>query len=96
MHPQAYPRSLVNHPGAIHCGLWVAILGGADGGGVGQLEGRVHEGTAPKVEAENCEGSSVEDSDSMVCVDRLVTGRVDSRRGHEDMSLVVTQLQKVV
>jgi hypothetical protein len=40
------------------------ILWGADGGLVGQLEGResavedrLHEDTALKVEAENCEGS---------------------------------------
>ena len=35
------------------------------------MEGRVHEGTALKVEVENCEDSSVEDSGSKVCVDRL-------------------------
>ena len=62
----------------------------------GAMEGRVHEGTALKVEAENCEDSLVEDSDSRVCVDRLgVTVWVDSRRGHEDMTLAVAQSQKV-
>ena len=75
-----------------------------DGGGAEQLEGkegavegRVHEGTALKVEAENCEDSWAEDSDSRVCVDRLgVTVRVDSRRKHEDTTLAVSQLQRVL
>jgi hypothetical protein len=82
----------------------MAILWGVDGGGVEQLEGRegamegrVHEGTALKVEAENCEDSSAEDSDSKVCVDRLgVTVWVDSRMEHEDMTPAVAQSQKVL
>jgi hypothetical protein len=82
----------------------MAILWGVDGGCVEQLEGRegamegrVHEGTALKVEAESCEDSSAEDNDSRVCVDRLgVTAWVDSRRGHEDTTLAVAQLQRVL
>jgi hypothetical protein len=65
------------------------ILRSVDGGGVGQpegREGRVHEGRAMKVEAENCEGSSVEDS--KVCVDKLAE-QVDSHKGHEDTTLGV-------
>jgi hypothetical protein len=82
----------------------MTILWGVDGEGAEQLEGRegamegrVHEGTALKVEAGNCEDSSAEDSDSRVCVDTLgVTVRVDSRRGHEDTTLAVAQSQKVL
>ncbi len=69
------------------------ILRSADGGGAGQpegREGRVHEGRAMKVVAENCEGSSVEDS--KVCVDKLV----DSHRGHEDTTLGVARSQRVL
>jgi hypothetical protein len=81
----------------------MAILWDVDGGGVEQLvgreaamEGKVHEGTALKVEAENCEDSPAEDSDSRVCVDRPgVTVWVDSHRGHENTTLVVAQSQKV-
>jgi hypothetical protein len=82
----------------------MATLWGVDGGGVEQLEeregvmeGRVYEGTALKVEAESCEDSSAEDSDSKVCVDRPgVTAWVDSHRGHEDTTLAVAQLQGVL
>ena len=82
----------------------MAILWGVDGGEVEQLEGRegamegrVHEGTALKVGAENCEDSSAEDSDSKVCVDRLgVTVWVDSRMEHEDTTPAVAQSQGVL
>jgi len=82
----------------------MAIPWSVDGGGVEQLEGRegamegrVHEGTALKVEAKNCEDSSAEDSDSRACVDRLgVTVWGDSRRGHEDTALAVAQSQRVL
>jgi hypothetical protein len=82
----------------------MAILWGVDAGGVKQLEGResamegrVHEGTALTVEAENCEDSSAEDSDSRVCVDRLgVAAWVDSRRGNEDTTLEVAQSLRVL
>lgn len=82
----------------------MAILWGVDGGGVEQLEGRegamegrVHEGTALEVEAENCEDSSAEDIDSRVCVDMPgVTVWVDSRRGHEDTALAVAQSRSVL
>ena len=66
------------------------------GGREGVMEGTAHEGTVLKVEAENCEGRSAEGSDNTVCVDRLgVTAWVDSRRGHEDTTLAVAQLQRV-
>jgi hypothetical protein len=82
----------------------MVTLWGVDGAGVEQLggredamEGRVHEGTALKVEAESCEDSSAEDSDSRVCVDRLgVTAWVDSGRGHEDTTLAVAQSPRVL
>jgi hypothetical protein len=63
----------------------------------GAMEGRVHEGMALKVEAENCEDSSAEGSDSRVCVDRLkVNAWVDSRRGHEDTTPAVAQSHRVL
>lgn len=63
----------------------------------GAMEGRVHEGMAPNVEAENCEDSSAVDSDSRVCADRLgVTAWMGNRRGNEDTTLVIAQLQTVL
>jgi hypothetical protein len=82
----------------------MAILWSVGGEGEEQLEGRegvmerrAHVGTALKVGAKNGEDSSTEGSGSRVCVDRLgVTAWVDSRRGHEDTTLVVNQSQGVL
>ena len=61
----------------------------------GAMEGRLYEGTALKVEAENCEDSLVEDS--RACVDRQgVTACVDSRRRREDMILAVSHSQRAL
>jgi hypothetical protein len=82
----------------------MTTLWSVDGGGVeqqvgreGAMGGRVHEGTALKVEAENCEDSSAVDIDSRVCVDRLgATAWVGSRREHKDTALAVAQPQRAL
>jgi hypothetical protein len=58
-------------------------------------EGSLHEDMAVTIEAENCEGSQVEDS--KVCADRLgVIALVGGRTGRAHMVLEMTHSQRVL
>jgi len=58
-------------------------------------EGSLHEDMAVTIEAENCEGTQVEDS--RVCADRLeVIALVDGRTRRVDMDFEMTHSQRVL